>query len=217
MTKYLRYIYYPIGVVLLLLAMVEFWPIAKGIITHISKYQWMIYGMIAYFVVRRFSFFSRNELWLQTISHESTHAIVGMMFLRKIHSLQAGQDSGMVQHSGRNIGGIFISLAPYCLPIVTYLILFFRIIGADSMLYVFDLFIGFSLAFHVVCFWKQTRPDQPDIKQYGVIGSYLFIAIALLFNASIILMSIRKGIVDSAIYLFSSYWDTIIKWIEVVF
>ena len=123
----------------------------------------------------------------------------------------------MVQHSGRNIGGIFISLAPYCLPIVTYLILFFRIIGADSMLYVFDLFIGFSLAFHVVCFWKQTRPNQPDIKQYGIIGSYLFIAIALLFNASIILMSIRKGIVDSAIYLFSSYWDTIIKWIEVVF
>ena len=217
MTKYIKYIYYPLGIILLLLTISQFLPIAKDVFSHLSKYQWLFYGMIAYFIVRRFSFFSRNENWLQTTSHEVTHAIVGIMFFHKIHSLQAGQDGGMVQHSGRKFGSIFITLAPYCLPIATYAILLFRILGADSMLYIFDLFIGFTLAFHIVCFWTQTERRQPDIQQYGLVGSALFISVALIFNASIILLSIRRGIIGAISDILPAYWDTFTNWISAIF
>lgn len=217
MTKYLKYIYYPIGIVLLLLTIGELWPIVKGVVTNLSKYQWLFYGIIIFFIIRRFSFFARNEEWLQTTSHETTHAIVGILFLHKIHSFQAGEREGVVMHSGRSFGNIFITLAPYCLPFTTYLILLFRIIGADDMLYIFDIFIGITLAFHILCFWSQTSPRQPDIQKYGLIGSFLFIAIALTFNASVILLSIRRGLIGAISDLFSNYWDTITNWLSAIF
>ena len=148
---------------------------------------------------------------MQTFSHELTHTIVGLMFGRKIHSFKATNDEGgEMWHSGNRFGGIFIALAPYCLPIFTYAFLLLRIIGASNQLMWFDIFIGFTLAFHVVCFAKQTRNYQTDIQQHGYFKSYLFIALFLLFNATVILLSIRKGIVGSVTYLFPQYWSDIV-------
>ncbi len=165
----MKYLYYPIVVILLALTLVEFVPTFSWACNHISRYQWMLYGMGIYFVIRMIPFYERNEQWLQTFSHELSHTVVGMMFFQKIHSFHAEENQGIVWRSGRPIGDIFISLAPYCLPIFTYAFLLLRIIGADKMLYVFDLFIGFTLAFHLVCFWKQTRPYQTDIQQQGYV------------------------------------------------
>ena len=132
----MKYLFYPIAILLLALTCAEFFPVLMYACKHIAVYQWLLYGIGAYFIIRRFNFFSRNEQWLQTTSHEVTHAIVGMMFFHKIHSLQANEDHGVVYHSGRKIGDIFISLAPYCLPILTYAFLLLRIMGANRMLYV---------------------------------------------------------------------------------
>ncbi len=207
----MKYLYYPIIVLFLILAVVEFIPVFMYACGHIAVYQWMLYGVAAYFIIRRFDFFSRNELWMQTTSHEATHAIVGMMFFHKIHSLQASEDGGVVYHSGRKQGAIFISLAPYCLPFLTYLFIIMRIWGANRMLYVFDLCIGFTLAFHILCFYKQTRLYQPDILGQGVLRSLLFIGTAWFFNATIILLCIRKGIVNTLSYIFPQYWDDIVN------
>lgn len=70
------------------------------------------YGYIFYHTA--LSFFSRNEQWLQTASHEATHAIVGMMFFHKIHFLQANENHGAIYQSGKKVGDILISLTPYC-------------------------------------------------------------------------------------------------------
>lgn len=213
----MKYLFYPIAILLLILACSEFFPIFMYACRHIAVYQWVLYGMATYFIIRRFSFFSRNEQWLQTTSHEATHAIVGMMFFHKIHSLQANEDHGVVYHSGKKVGDIFISLAPYCLPILTYAFLLLRIMGANKMLYVFDLFIGFTLAFHLVCFCSQTRLYQPDIQTHGYIKSFLFLFVAWFFNATIILLSIRKGIVGAITYIFPKYWNDIIGWWNFIF
>lgn len=213
----MKYLFYPIAILLLILTCSEFFPIFMYACKHIAVYQWVLYGMATYFIIRRFSFFSRNEQWLQTTSHEATHAIVGMMFFHKIHSLQANEDHGVVFHSGKKVGDIFISLAPYCLPILTYAFLLLRIMGANKMLYVFDLFIGFTLAFHLVCFCSQTRLYQPDIQTHGYIKSFLFLFVAWFFNATIILLSIRKGIVGAITYIFPKYWNDIIGWWNFIF
>lgn len=210
MNLVMKYLFYPIEVILLVLSCTEFFPILIYACKHIAVYQWLLYGLGSYFIIRKLGFFSRNEHWLQTTSHEVTHAVVGMLFFHKIHSLQANEGRGAVYHSGRSVGAIFISLAPYCLPIFTFVFLLMRIMGADKMLYIFDLFIGFTLAFHLVCFVSQTRLYQPDIQKYGYIKSFLFLFIAWFFNASIILLSIRKGIVGAVMYLFSEYWSDIV-------
>lgn len=212
----MKYIYYPAVLLFLIMAFVEFIPICTYAVNHIWLYQWLLYGMAIYFILRKSSIFSRNEQWLQTTSHEMTHAVVGMMFFHKIHSLQANEGYGEVQHSGKRLGGIFISLSPYCLPIFTFALLFLRIMAANKMLYVFDLLIGFSLAFHIVCFATQTRFNQPDIINQGYVRAGLFIVAAWLFNATIILLSIRKGIIGAITYIFPQYWNDLVHWWNVV-
>ncbi len=206
----MRFIYYPLMAVLLALASVGFISALSSVRACMNGYQWLIYGAIAYFVFRRFKFVSNNEKWLQTTTHELTHAIVGMLFLHKIHSLQADEESGVVYHSGENFGAIFISLAPYCLPIYTYILMLFRLLGASEMLYIFDLFIGISLSFHINCFRKQTRLDQPDIQGQGYVRAFMFIVCAWLFNASIILLSVKMGILKAFSHLLYGYWKDIV-------
>ncbi|MFI3278413.1 MAG: M50 family metallopeptidase [Rikenellaceae bacterium] len=207
----MKYLYYPIIVILLALAILEFVPVIVWFSTHLSVYQWMLYGAGGYFIIRRFPFFNRNESWLQTFAHELSHTIVSLLFLQKIHSFRADEYGGVIQRSGSGrFSGIFISLAPYSLPYLTFMFLLLRIIGANNTLYVFDIFIGFTYAFHCVCFWKQTRPYQTDIQSQGYLRSYLFIATTLIFNTSIILLSIRKGVIGAVCYLFTQYWSEVV-------
>lgn len=180
----------------------------------IKTYQWFLYGAAGYFVIRLIPAIRRNEKWLQTFSHELTHTIVSIMFLRKIHSFQVeAEGTGAVWHSGkRSFGSMFISLAPYCFPIFTYLFMLLRLLGSSEMMYIFDITIGLTAAFHFVCFWKQTGNYQTDIQSQGYARSYFFIAAWRLFNATIIILTIRMGIVEAVTYIFPKYWETITHW-----
>ncbi|MDL2240841.1 hypothetical protein LJC69_04380 [Bacteroidales bacterium OttesenSCG-928-K22] len=165
-------------------------------------YIWLFIGVAAYFLLRLL--FRKNEKWLQTFSHELSHTIVGFFFFKKIHSFQAKEGTGEIWHSGS--GNIFISLAPYCLPIFTYLFLFLRLLSDPTKTYIFDIFIGFTLAFHILCFIKQTGKWQTDITNHGVFLSYLFIITFALFNLLVVFLSIRMGVIDAFVYMFKSFW-----------
>lgn len=206
---------YSFALVLLLLSLVlivwEFWMAFGWMTHHLNVYMWFFIGIAAYYVLRLIPQLKKNEEWLQVFSHELSHTIVGLMLFQRIHSFQAGEKSGVVYHSGRRLVNTFISLAPYYLPISTFFFLLLRIIGAWKSLYIFDIFVGFTLAFHCLCFAKQTRPYQTDISSVGYAKAYLFIACALLFNLTIILLSIRKGIVNANVYLFTHYWHDVVN------
>ena len=217
MKQLLNILSFPILVICFALAAVEFYPVLLWGIKHYALYKWFGAGFMMYFILRLLPFFRKNSEMFQTFTHELTHTIVAVMFCRKIHSFYAEERSGIMWHSGGRFGDIYITLAPYCLPIFTYAFLLLRIIGASKQLMWFDIFIGFTLAFHAVCFAKQTRNNQPDIQQHGYLKSYLFIAVFLLFNATIILLSIRKGIVNSVGYLFPQYWQDIVATWKYVF
>ncbi len=205
---------------MLSVAVVPLWHIIVGVVTGMENYLWLLAGAALFIVVRRLPVVKRNEEWLQTTSHEFSHAVVGLMFFHKIHSMVSEERQGVVMHSGTRLGGIFITLAPYCLPVFTYLFVILRMLGAAQSLYVFDILIGFTLAFHVLCFIRQTYPGQPDIKKYGIAFSYLFICVALMLNASIILLSITKGFAGAVSSLAVQYWHTLLsygEWVMGVF
>ena len=75
------------------------------------------------------------------------------------------------------------------------------------MLYVMDILIGLTLGFHLHCFLTQSRNYQTDISDRGYVKSYLFIAAFLMFNLTVILMSVRLGIVEANVRLFTAYWS----------
>lgn len=202
---------------LLALVAKEFWPVLKWMALHPKVYMWFFIGVGAYFLVRLIPPLNKNEEWLQVFSHELSHTTVGLLFFQRIHSFQAGEKSGVVYHSGRRFGETFISLAPYYLPLFTFAFLLLRIIGAWKALYVFDFFIGFTLAFHCLCFAKQTRMYQTDISSVGYVKAFLFIICFLLFNLTIIFLSIRKGIVNANVYLFTNYWNDIVDVVKLLF
>jgi len=76
----------------------------------------LIPGAVFYLIVRR----SRIVQVFETFEHELTHAIVALLFLRRIRNFTVTPDEGgSVQHTG-GFGGSFgdemIGLAPYYLP-----------------------------------------------------------------------------------------------------
>lgn len=213
----LRLLFYPIILLAIALAVAVVVPAAGWAISHWMTYQWFLIGAGGYFLLRILRIFTRNESWLQTFSHELSHTVVGMMFLRRIHSFSATTGEGEITHSGRiRFGQIFISLAPYCLPIFTYALLFLRLLGATKSLYIFDIMIGVTFAFHLLCFWRQTGNHQTDIRSVGYLRSYLFLIWAWLFNATIILLSIRMGVLDAFKSVALDSWQFFQEWADVL-
>lgn len=215
--KIIRIIYYPFIILCLALTAIGFYDVVSMTTHIIDKYKWFGLGILIYIVLRRLSFFAKNEEWMQTFSHELSHTIVSLLFFRKISAFHAEEKSGFIYHTTGRFGDIFIALAPYCLPLFTYIFLLMRLMSSENSLYIFDIFIGFTTAFHALCFWKETRPYQTDISGQGYTRSYLFIATALFFNASIIILSINKGIVKAFSTIFTEYWHLLNSWWNAIF
>lgn len=151
----------------------------------LALYKWTAIGCALYVFLRRHM---KNVSLLEAFSHESTHMIVALLFRRRIHAFACKDDgSGIISTSGNNkLGEFLMTLAPYCLPICTYVLLFIRPHIYYNSLWAFDLFIGLSMAFHYYCFKSQTNICQPDIQQYPPIFSMLFIITTTLMNLCII-------------------------------
>lgn len=209
MMKQKRFILYSLLTALLLLITLPYlWKIFSilflnkdiSILNQLSLFKWAACGAVAYIIFKRFA--SKNITFFETFSHEFTHIAVALLFFRKVHSFNANDGDGVVSTSGKNSFGIIpLTLAPYCLPIFTYLLLCVRcLIGADG-LWIFDIFVGFSLAFHLYCFSHQTGNHQSDITQFPLYFSYLYIATMLIINLCVITVAFFP-----TYNVFTSFW-----------
>lgn len=179
--------------ILLLLAMpyavkiikIILFPNRVGLFRQLSIYLWVGVGIAAFAIV--YAFIRKNMTWLETFSHELSHIVVALLFFRKVHSFHVEEESGIVYTSGLGQNGLIpMALAPYCLPIFTYLLLALRPLVAFQGLWIIDIVIGLSMAFHIRCFMHQTGKYQTDINQYPLYFSYAYIYVARLVNGCII-------------------------------
>jgi hypothetical protein len=178
---------------------------------NLPVYQWTGIGIVVFFVLARF--FNRNLNWFATFSHELTHTVVSILLFRKIHSFQAGRGTGEISTSGNSNTLVFVDLAPYCLPIFTYFLLALRMMMVKDMLMYYDVLVGLSIGFHAYCFKSQTGSYQSDINKHPLYFSYLYIATALLFNVSVILVSYWKGknVFTAFWYVLTQMWERAIS------
>lgn len=182
-----------------LLGIVFFHP-RISVCSQLELYLWVSVGCVLYLIIHRY--LPKNNGWLETNAHENIHAFVAFILLRKVHSIQADERQGVVYTSGhRGITYILTSLAPYHLPLSTYGLLMIRPLIDFEGRWIYDILVGMSLCFHIICFVKQTRPDQPDINQFPLPFSYLYIITAHAMNFCIIWCAFFPQY-----HVFSSFW-----------
>lgn len=183
---------------------------------NLEMYKWTGVGIVAFVILSRL--FNRNLKWFATFSHELTHAIVSLLLFRKIHSFSAGMGTGEIYTSGNERTLVFVDLAPYCLPVFTYLLLAIRMMLAKDMLMYYDILIGLSIGFHFYCFRTQTGSYQTDINKHPLFFSYLYISTFLLFNFTVILISYwhSKNVFTAFWYVATHIWEYLMSMKNVI-
>ena len=184
-------------------------PKGRSLAWNLPVYQWTGVGIIAFVLLSRI--FNRNLKWFATFSHELTHTVVSILMLREIHSFQAGRGSGEIYTSGNRNTLVFVDLAPYCLPIFTYLLLAIRMMMSKDMLMFYDILIGLSIGFHAYCFKSQTSIYQTDINKRPLYFSYTYIFTALLFNICVIIVAYWNGknVFTAFWYVLTQMWKVL--------
>lgn len=203
---------------------VIFVPSGISVWRQLTVFQWVGAGIAIYAVVYNIlpqrSALRNNLLWFETFTHELTHTVVAIMLLREVHSFHAEKSSGVITSSGR-IDWLrpVVSLAPYCLPIYTYPLLALRSMMDFHGLWIFDIIIGMTIAFHIVNFWKDTSPRQPDINQHPFVFSYLYILTALCINLAIIWVAFfpHYNVFTSLWRLLCAQWGNLIAVFQWIF
>jgi hypothetical protein len=197
-----------------------------------SGYLWLAVGFVVYLIFHKF-IFRKNIDIMQTMSHEGAHMLVGALFLRrKIYQFNA-KSSDSLSYNDNTLGfvssevkggriSIMSTLAPYTLPYLTFLLLFFRLMIKNECLPIIDTIIGFSLMFYFLCWKKDTRLDQSDIQLCGVFLSYLYIITFVLFNISLIIYSVSGGtsdpvnIIEAVKIYFIQTWNDILMIVDLI-
>lgn len=186
---------YDIGwiVVLSILSPIIVWELVLTLRLAVPSYRsflWTLAGISVYFLVNRF--IHRTPDFIKTFSHELNHAVVCCIFFKKVTTFNVRERSGEIYHIvGGGIITPFISLAPYCFPFLVYVLLMIRVCLASDMVWIFDIIIGFVLAFYIHCFKDDTRRNQTDINRFGnLVFPYWFIHFFRVLNAVVVIKSL---------------------------
>ena len=177
---------------------------------HSGNYMGLFAGFLAYGVFMLFLLIpsmKHNLNWLMKFTHELTHTLVALLFFGKIKEFVVKDREC---YTGP-IGYVPITLAPYCIPIYTFMLFPFRFVGDSHYMIIFDALIAFSYAFHVHSFIKQTRFSQPDIENCGKTRSVAFISFVHMAVISLILATPKGGVLRALKRVFWEYPEEILS------
>jgi len=192
---------------------------AGGNILHqLEIFEWMALGFAGFAILRRY--IKGNLEFAETFSHELTHTIFAFLFNLQVVEFHANQGTGYMISAQRNIyKRVPISLAPYCFPLFTFLLLSFRWMMDFHGMCIFDIIIVCTLCFHFYCFKTQIGNHQTDINQYPLLLSYSYIITSWLIVFCLIIpaffpnMNGHGSVEPTYNYgIFSSIWRLLEAW-----
>ena len=173
----------------------------------IALHLYLFSGFMLFFVIFLVPRLRNNFRWLMKFTHEFTHLVFAFLFMRKINRFKVDSEDSYVSYSNGWFGYYSITLSPYCVPVFTLALLPWRFTtGSATPLFLsaIDILIGFTYAFHVCCWIRQTRLHQTDIIGPGVIRSLLIITTVHILNLCLILLTPSSGVVLAIQRVF---WD----------
>lgn len=161
----------------------------------IGYHNYLTIGFVAFFALFLIPRVRKNIHWMMSFTHEFTHLIFALLFFRKIYRFKVDDKDSHVSFSGGRIGYIPITLAPYCVPIFTLVLLPWHFTTSSHVyLYAIQILLGFSFAFHVCCWAKQIRLHQTDITGPGIVRSLLVISIFIILFLCVIVLTPSSGV-----------------------
>jgi len=178
--------------------------LGKEALRHV--FLWFLAGGAAYYLVFGLVWRKYRNL-IHTTIHEWLHAFMCMVLFKDVMSVKSTADDGGIMYHGGG-SNIFITLAPYTLPILTYLTLLIAGFMPAAVKWPY-LLVGFTFFMHLHAFKRQTRLDQPDIQEPGTYRSVVFIATFLPMNVSICLYSLGFRLWPGIVTYFTSVWADI--------
>ena len=199
----------------LLLLLVSLDEVGQVVISNYERYLYFIGGGVFVFIIDRYA--SKNNRVLKTYHHESTHMFVNLITFRKVLMMKVDTNGGVVSSVGNNWMLEAVSLSPYCFPLAAYVVMIFGYFFANDMSYVYAVILGVAYAFHLLCIkedfgpWPILGRHQPDINQYPLLFSYLYIFCFWLFNTYIVLLSVRRDVFAAYSYVFNCFKESIIS------
>ena len=170
---------------------------------HINSY-WYFFGGGALYVVAALTLLKTNLQYYQTKHHESLHEAACQILLRPIESISASaHNGGQLVHGGKS--NLFITLAPYSFPVLTYFFLLIHLM-IDSKYPGYVILVGFLFFFFLHAVSLQLRTHRSDLQKFGVLKSCLFIADFLSMNIAIVLYSVSMLIGNAFLFYFGDLW-----------
>jgi hypothetical protein len=162
---------------------VEVWKIISQITIRSPKVFAFFIGIGLFFPVWWLakSFFQTGWHYLTTLEHECTHALVGLLFGKIPVSIRVSAwEGGEVKLRGGT--NLWISLAPYFVPTLSFLIIILGLIlGITNSVYFYGV-LGWTIVFHLITNWQETSFRQTDLQQSGYLTSILVLPIANLLT-----------------------------------
>ncbi len=149
------------------------WPILAGLAAGTALYVILL----------------RRVPGFEVCEHELTHALVALLYFRRITNFSVKRDHGHVIFL-RGFGGTFgddmIGFAPYVLPTFTALLILIRPF-LHGPLWWYDFWIGVSFGYHLFSGYRELSPRQPDLASRGLLYSCLAVpALALAIHGALL-------------------------------
>ncbi|HEY8561060.1 MAG TPA: hypothetical protein VIL74_11865 [Pyrinomonadaceae bacterium] len=160
--------------------------------------RWLAFsaGLVVFFpclfIARRL--FSSAWSYLETLEHELTHLLVGLLFLKMPVGLRvSAHEGGEVRQIGfGSTGETWITLAPYFFPTISlFAIVAAYLIGLNARLFLAVL--GWTTAFHLVTNWSETSFRQPDLQKAGILKTLLILPVMNLICYGSVLAFVAGG------------------------
>lgn len=147
-------------------------------------------------------FFHGAWCYLETLEHELTHLLVGLVFLKiPVGMRVSAHAGGEVRQIGfGTTGQIWVTLSPYFFPTVSLAVLAIAYL-ADLNTQILLGVLGWTTAFHFISNWGETSFRQPDLQKAGVLKTILILPVMNLICYGSILAYVGGGSKG-----FSAFW-----------
>ncbi len=132
--------------------------------------------------------------YLETLEHELTHLLVGLLFLKIPVGIRvSAHEGGEVRQIGLGTTGqTWVTLAPYFFPTISLFVLIIAyFIDLNPKLFLGIL--GWTTAFHLITNWSETSFRQPDLQKAGILKTLLILPVMNLISYGSILAFVADG------------------------
>lgn len=138
--------------------------------------------------------FHSGWCYLETLEHELTHLLIGLLFLKIPTGIRvSAHEGGEVRQIGLGTTGqIWVTLAPYFFPTLSVAVLIIAYFSGFNTLLLLSI-LGWTTAFHLITNWSETSFRQPDLQKAGILKTILILPVMNLISYGAVLAFVANG------------------------